>query len=505
MKKLLQISLIFILTFLYVFSINYVFVNAETNNYTDVFDDLRKDENFDISKYPIYTLDYINKINNDNDKTNDQPHMQIIQIAESSSDELYIYVYQPCDSYLELYATSILMSDEYSPDGQNIYPDIYELELVSTYNQFDKYVVKDFVVSDETYRYYNLVTLYRLYNSEIDSHISGTEEFDNEIGMEIGQQWCATYIDDKLIYEMGTFETIELDVLFTGNIDFDGGLSFNFVIDEGQSWFVIFKAKDYQIQHIFDADLTYNIREMSRMTGSEPTYYPYGSKYDESKKIRPSDDNYLTGGFKSFKTTLTDLEGDNGTGSYEGEGLLSKKYEWERIMDASSFHTFLEKNTNYYSEDILNALEYNPINNTYGPNIWVFSFLETEKSSIIGVMTPNVYYQYDISKVTIIRLHFIDIYDNTFNLGVVSDRVNPDNKSDGGAGGLDLSIFDEMFEKIMAILGFILLVVLISFIPPVANIFSLIFKIIFNGFYIIVSFPFKIVGKLFNIGKKNKP
>ena len=176
MRKYLCCLIIFILVLCSFLSFNFIFVNATTNSdYTDVLDDLNKDSSFKISDYPVIHPDYMFEINNDLNPNNDQLHMEVIQIAESSSNELYIYVYQPCDPYIELYATSILLSDEYSANGQDIYPNIFVLELVSTYNQFDKYVVKDFQISNESYRYYNLVTLYRSFNSDIDVLLDGTE------------------------------------------------------------------------------------------------------------------------------------------------------------------------------------------------------------------------------------------------------------------------------------------------------------------------------------------
>ena len=439
-----------------------------STQYTDVLDDLRKDESFEISNYSNMTLDYINKVNTDTDKTNDQELMEVISIAESSADELYIYVYQPTHNELDLIATAISLSTDYSADGQNIYPNVYDLELVSTYSVFDKYVVKDFKVNDEVYRYYNLVALYREYNSTIDKVVSGGESTGSEIAMSIGQQWSVYYLNDKLVYEMGTFETLEITPTFTGNFEFQNGLTWGSLVgsfNRGQAWFISFNVEDYIVKHIYDADLSYKIREMSYSTGvlidPIPTYFPYGSNYDDNQAINKDDTDYETGGFSEFKITLDDED----EMTYKGDGLLAKEYSWNRITSSTDF-------------------------------------LETESNTISG--STSTYYKYDIEDITILRLHFIDIHDDVYNMGVVSDRVNPDNKADGTGSGLDFN-FEENFQKLFAIIMLVILLIVLGYIFPIASIIIKIFSVIINAIYFVISLPFKLIGKLFKQKNKNKP
>ena len=465
MRKYLCCLIIFILVLCSFLSFNFIFVNATTNSdYTDVLDDLNKDSSFKISDYPVIHPDYMFEINNDLNPNNDQLHMEVIQIAESSSNELYIYVYQPCDPYIELYATSILLSDEYSANGQDIYPNIFVLELVSTYNQFDKYVVKDFQISNESYRYYNLVTLYRSFNSDIDVLLDGTEIENTEIGMEIGQQWSCYYLNNKLVYEKGTFETIEIEIDYTGHFEFSSGIKWGNLVgafDYGHSWFIAFSTDEYVIEHIYDADLVYRERTArtywQSFVGEETTYGEW------------SDD---------IKITLTD---NDEPVIYDGGGLFSKVYSWNRISSSSDFIKNAE------SQDI-------KINDECKIKIqesqWVFSFKETELefSSGDGWYRTNFT---DIDKVTIIRLHFIDNTGEEYSLGVVSDRVNPDNKADGNGTGIDI---EDDLKKLFLIISLLILLLLFALIKPVAD------TIIF-----ILSLPFVIIKDIFNIGKRKKP
>ena len=466
MKKYLSFLIIFFVGICFSFSISHVNVNASINaNYTDVLDDLQKDSNFNISKYPIIHPDYMYEINNDLISDNDQLHMEVIQIAESSSDELYIYVYQPCDPYIELYATSILLSDEYSANGQDIYPNIFDLELVSTYNQFDKYVVKNYEVSDETYRYYNLVTLYRSFNSDIDVLLDGTETENTEKGMEIGQQWSCYYLNNKLVYEKGTFETIEIEINYTGHFEFSSGIKWGNLVgafDYGHSWFIAFSTDEYVIEHIYDADLVYRERTArtywQSFVGEETTYGEWSD---------------------NIKITLTDHDEPV---IYDGGGLFSKEYSWNRISSSSDFIKNAEKQDIKINDECKIKVQ---------ESQWVFSFKETELNFSSGDGWYRTNFT-DIDKVTIIRLHFIDNTGPKYNLGVVSDRVNPDNKADGNGTGIDIDIEDDL-KKLFLIICLLILLLLFALIKPVAD------TIIF-----ILTLPFVIIKDIFNIGKRKK-
>lgn len=476
MKKKFYIFISLVLCLMYMFfSSNGTIANASTysSDYTDVFDDLLNDENFNISDYPSLSVDDVK-----NSET--QTTLEIIQIAESSSKELYLYVYQPLNKDLFFAATAISMSCDYSSNGEDLYPIIYYLELVSSYDVFCKYVVKDFVVSDEPYRYYNIVCIYRNYDYTFDSKVSGTEDDGNEKAINVGQQWCCYYYNDKLVYEMGTFKTLEIKVKYTGNVEFSSGIKFGNLLGSykyGQSWFICFDLVDYIATHIYDADMVYKIRDASRSVG-------LGLSGEWNYSDDWSDDIYVT---------LTDED----TVSYDGGGWLSKEYRWNRIMTSADFIENAENQGITISDDVKSDIN---------DSQWVFSFCETELSLITGYGT-TVYFGYDIADVTILRIHFLDVNNKIYNLGVVSDRVNPDNKSDG-YGGLDEDFFEDWFQKIGMLIGLVvLLILLICCAPIVSIVLRVIFTVVqmfFKGVFVIISLPFKLIGKLFKT-KNKKP
>ena len=102
--KFYKILCVFAVAFLSVlFYFQNVVISGKADNiastteitYSDVLDDLKKDETFDTGKYPVDENDYT---------------LRIIQIAESTAKELYVYVYRPCEATKDLLATSINLS-----------------------------------------------------------------------------------------------------------------------------------------------------------------------------------------------------------------------------------------------------------------------------------------------------------------------------------------------------------------------------------------------------------
>ena len=71
-------------------------VYADTQKeYSSVLTDLTKDSSFKIEDYPVKTDDY---------------SLNVVQVAESSGEELLVYVYQPSGGYGNLVASSINIS-----------------------------------------------------------------------------------------------------------------------------------------------------------------------------------------------------------------------------------------------------------------------------------------------------------------------------------------------------------------------------------------------------------
>ena len=113
-----------------------VIAKAEsTVTYTNVLEDLQRDSSFSKENYPEKATDY---------------SLQIIQLAESSNKELFVYVYQPSGQLKGLVASSINISTTIN-DAVSYHN--YKLELLNADGVFFKYKVSEFVVKDDAVRY----------------------------------------------------------------------------------------------------------------------------------------------------------------------------------------------------------------------------------------------------------------------------------------------------------------------------------------------------------------
>ncbi len=440
---------------------------SASSSASEVLADLTKAENFKIENFPNLTREYLEQINTDTDKENDQAHLEVIQIAEGSSGELYLYVYQPTDKELDLTASAVLLSTEFTPDGQNINPEIYNLELVSTDSVFDKYVVKDFHVSEEPYRYYNIVTLYRNFNPAIDEVTAGGVIENFELGIGVGQQWCAYYENESIVYEMNTFDILEVKIGYPESVSFYSGFQFGNILgafEFGDLWFIAFNVEDYIVKKIYDAELRYKIRSKENVFGAGINETEYGEWSEDIPVTLKSED----------------------TATYKGDGIFGKEYTWNKITSSADFISQLEAQNVRISDEAKSYLS---------QNAWVFAFLQTERQTNSYGSTQSTTSS-QVSAVTVIRLHFMDIKGDVYNLGVVSDRVSPDDSPGAFGSGSDVEL-PEWVQKLLMIVTVILLLVIFNTVFPFFKfIFSILWtgiKAIFSIVFYVLSLPFRVL------------
>lgn len=407
---------IFIIIFTFFLCVPHVSAASSSVYNYEVLNDLQKDESFDDSKYPAVKNDY---------------SMDVITIGEGKNKELYIYAYQPSHDTMDLEALKISMSTEFREGKEAHNLKIYDLELVSSFSVFDKYKVKDFVISDDEERFYNIVCIYREYQSDIDTTPDAT--ITNAVGYEVGKQWCCYYEDDKLVYEMETFNTMEIEVVLNGEVLFNNGLTLGSIVGKyssGYCHFIAFDVEDYIVNKIYDADITFTKRNVTTIYSVTST-----TNYSEWETVT----KYLT---------------DDQEVSYEKKGLISKVYTWDRISKSKSFYISLLEQDIEFSETVSNIL------NT--ENRWVFAFYESEYKSIVSdssssTGTSTISYE-EVDEVVILRIHFKDITGITYDLGVISDITSSDKIPDGVGNPLDVvDDAKDLIKKILQILGLFIL------------------------------------------------
>ena len=468
------------LSLLFVFQTAIIPAKADENAvvYTDVLEDLQKDETFDVEQYPAVADDY---------------SLQVIQIAESVNNELFVYVYQPSDTLVDVVASHISMYNGYSENGKDFSPRLYDLTLLNSNGVFDKYLVNDYVVSSEMERWYNIVSIYRFPIDGIDTNIAnGTTD---KLGYSVGQQWRFYYFNDVLNVEMGTFKTLSIDIVTADNVIYNNGLTIGNLAGlykRASSHFVCFNVEEYIIEHIYDADVTFLSRPVTTYSG-----------------IGVPDDSY--GEWERQTVTLY----DNDTATFNGSGFLGKTYTWNRISRSEDFVSNLENQNVKFNEASRNAIL---------SSQWTFAFCETERdlSSVSGWTISSFT---EVAEVTILRLHFVDVTGNYYNLGTVANIVTEDDVPAGEGDPVEDAIEELLakFDSWLKIIGIaiaciavgVVLVFLVSILWPV--LWPLIVAVgkglvkwiakgiafVFKAIWVIITLPFVLIGKLF--GRKDKP
>ena len=425
---------------------------------SEVIQDLSRDSSFNVEDYPKISDDY---------------SVKLINIAESKDDNLILYVYQPANDSIDLKAKSVSFGTEFSKDGQNIKPSIYPLQLLSTDGVFDKYKVLNFKVSNEVERFYNIVSLYREVKYEIDKDVVGG--ITNEKAYAVGEQWCAYDKDDTVVYEMNTFETLEINSYQTGYIKFSKGINIGTLVGisrRGHLHYISFDAEQYVIDYIFDGDISFKTKKEILTAQDGKQTITYGEE-------------------EQHKITL--LDSDKAEFNTDGFfGLFKKKYKWNRISKVDDFVSDMKKQGVKFNEDSLNNIN---------KGKWVFAFYETPWEHYTY---PNGYSHHSVMvyETSILRLNFMDTSGKQYNLGVVNDKVTADTIPDGSGGGVDEDKAKMIFAIVLALIGLAILLSLLSLVFPVFKGLWVLIKSMFMFLWFIISFPFKLIIRFFKRDKK---
>lgn len=435
------------------------FANSTFNS--SVLNDLQQDTSFNSNDYPSNSSDY---------------SIQLIQIAESDSQELFVYTYQPSQLTKYLVATQINMSFSESVDGTQL----YGLSLLSCDGVFCKYKVDDVTAIDDDSRYYNVTSIYRKWDSSIDFG-TGNDNTKNEVAYAVGKLYKATTSNGDITYSCKETETIQIINPYADYLEYSNG--FKLFPNWCHSHYVAFST-DKKIDSLMEADVSYVRRSASRATG-------IGLKVETN--------------YKDTSQELAKLDGKQ-KGGNAADGWFSKKYEWERIQSVSEFIS---------KEDLKDETKAN-----LEGKQWVLRFVETEITMVVGDYSTVTFWT-DISQVTVLRLKFITD-GKVYNLGAVSDKVTGDNKP-GNNNTNEFASLLEWLSRLTKIpqwaLILIAVVIVLVILMPILSIFCpvlgqalvWVFKIIGKGFvyllkgvWLLIRLPFKAIGTLFQKIKDSK-
>ncbi len=426
-------------------------VAAESENEktaSGVLEDLSKDVSFNTENYPSNAKDY---------------SLSVMQLAESTDKELFIYVYQPSGDKVK--ASSINISTTINDDISFFN---YSLELLNFEGTLFKYKVTGFEVKKDPVRYYAISSIYRPFDTGIGDKKSGNNTI-NEVNYAVNRQYCFGEINGKPYVSCVDIETIVITDKFVGFVRYKDG--FKLYVGACDSHFVAFNT-DKPIDKLLEADVYYTSQSYSWLfaigVGQNETF---GEKKDNYAYLKYTD-----------KVEHT------------GDGFFAGTYKWDRIQTVDDFING-ENRENVYHGAVLDVkvsskLTDEALNELKGKK-WVLRFIETAYSLSGGANGSTSTKSTLIGNVTILRLKF-ETDGITYNLGVI------DNKQTGStepSNSTDIKVEPNATGKgILYLILFVLLLVILAPLLPY----------VLNAVIFIISLPIKLVSEIVKIIKSSK-
>ena len=332
--------------------------------YSTVREDLSKDPDFDIADYPEDNTDY---------------SVQVIQIAESTDGELFVYVYRPYALFCDMRVTSISISVTIN---ESYRPKLFQLRELSSSGVLGKYLVQGLTVESQDIRYYEISEIFRVWDSRFDNTAGGAGTVISEVSYAVGKLFTAQTVGNTVTYECDYRETIEIINPVHGSLRYLNG--FSLFPESCDSWFVAFST-DKKIDKLLGATVYY----VSRFY-----IWEFGIKTGDSGPR----DEYID---------ITDKDKGKNLPKWWYKGKLR---EWNRIESVSSFLKNESLNSSLKKE--VEKCE------------WVLRFEETEYTD---AYVAKMYTE--ISNISILRLEF-QTNGRVYNLGAVDRKSTPDNIPD---------------------------------------------------------------------------
>jgi len=419
---------------------------ADSVTYSNVLDDLKKDSSFNPDDYPADDSDH---------------SLQVIHIAESTNNELILYVYQPSGSSSSIVASSVSIS---KTEGVDFSPHRYTLKLLGSDGVFFKYVVNDFEILNNNVNTYVIPCLYRPFDSDIDEDAPGDNIY-NEMYCPVGKTWTISYVNGKTYVDFKYEDYIVVTSKHVGFARYTD--SDNFWISQNTDSHYVAFSTDKPIEKLLEVDIEFKWH----------SYYKHYQKNSITGEERTWIDNENYG--EEHKTIYAEeiFEKNN--------SLWFPDYEYKRIQTVSE----LLKNEGEEMDSEFKA--------SLSDKKWVVRFFESDYGLVDnsnGAIGLTSYRQNitDVTEVVLLRMEY-EFDGEIYNLGVVDNVQSGDSVPDWTVE----PDFEGWFEKILLIVGIILLLVVLIFLStPIKFIFDIVYsgiKFIITLIVNLISFPFKIL------------
>lgn len=426
-------------------------VYADEIAYFGVIDDLSKDSTFDVANYPEIEDDY---------------SLSVIQIAESVNDELFVFVYNPSADRV---ATSINISIDSSLPKNYIN---YELSLIDSSETLAKYKLEDFVVLDNDTRYYEITSIYRLWDANVDEAPSESQII-TEIPYKVNRLYEFVGFDDELQVTCTDVDYIKVVDKFVGFCRYSG--SGNFWQQIGSiftgakscdSHFIAFST-DKQIDKLLEADVYFVTQTASYHDLSGDTTYG------------------------EFVDMYSHLTSDQDFTYAEGKW----SYTPGRIQTTADFIK-TESEDNVYDSVLYTTYQHNKITSAAISDIqskeWILRFYEspyvTNVSISSGGLNENYTYVQDVS---IMRLKF-ESDGVVYELGVI------DNKQQSATHE---PINEQHYSYkpswlFWLIIVIVILVVLAPWLPSILKFIWNVIKWVAKAIWWVITLPYRLIKKI---------
>lgn len=369
------------------------------SKYTDVLEDLGKDETFDTAQYPA----------------SDKDTMDVFQIAESSAGELFLYVYSTTGDKFTASEARISQSI-----GENMQPKDYKLTLLSRNGTLSKYIVNDLTVSSEVDRIYAIIQIARPWDKYLDEKPTDDNTV-NTVAYPVSKQFRAISVDGSVQYSEAHEKTIEITAKYCGYLrNFMGWV----VVSSGKadSHFIAFDT-DFPIDKLMEATVTYDSIEYMEKVSGWGTIVNTHTEYPNTKKT-------------GIKATLK-AEKEIQTPTI---GLFGKEYRWNEIQSVVDFLE-LEEVTDTVKEKLQGKK-------------WVLRFALTPVVEQYTSVTTSTFDRFGVTvtDASILRLRFIT-NGVTYNLGVIDNKQTEGDKPSNPTPDNALEETVKRLEKILKAIG----------------------------------------------------
>lgn len=425
--------------------------------YTNVLEDLQKDDTFNVEDYPVIQDDYT---------------LQVITIAESTDKELFVYVYQPSANYGNLRATTINISKNLH--NKTTFTN-YKLALINSNGAFYKYVIKGISVESSSTRYYEISSIFRAWNSEYDED-TGNDNTISEVSFKVAKQFTLVGDGEDIVTSVADTEVITITDKYVGFCRYEDGYDLNAYNGGCDSHFVAFST-DKKIDKLYEADVYYTsqsyqyVRVFTIGGGAETTY---GDVVD----------NYV---YLDYTQNA----------SFTTNGIGGHTYSWKRITSVSNFIANEDRDL-IYECGIFNVNTETKMSDTSLQNLkdkqWVLRFADTDYKYVYTSSMQDIR-KTIVADVTILRLSF-ETDGVVYNLGVVDNKQTGDSVPNNETN-ISLEMSDTFKILLMVMLLILLVVVLSPILPTLFSIILTILKVIFKIIIWLVTAPFKLIGKVF--------